>query len=827
MKGFLEWMERRLGVLAAAGYARPWMALGIALVILAASLGAARGIRLSADLSELLPKSFESVKGLEQLKKRFGGIGYVVVVGQGAEPDALRRFADDLAPQLEKLPGIRYVDAQRSSDFFADHALYYLDLQDLEEVQRRIKAREKWERQRRNPLFVQLDDGEPAPSLDFSDLQAKYAVNASSTRLGGHGDKYYIDEQDRTIVLLAKPASNSADLGFSKQLLDSVNDLLGKQDLSRYGPNFHVSLTGTFQKKVDQQAQIAQDVATSSLVALVLMLAYLLFHFRSVVAIALGLAPVGVGLAATYGFVGVAYGSVNLLTAFLGAILGGLGVEHGIHLLGRYQALRREGVAPEHAVRDAFSHTGAAALVSALVAALTFLSIAVSEFRAFREFGVISAVGMLVLVLAYVLVLPATLALAVRLGIEPKGRSEEGESTAAVGKLLHRFRRPVAGVGAVVLIGLLLASAGVRFDYDFAALEDGSLPSFVLDKQVNRILGHSQTPVVLLTDSADDARAAVKELEARKERLGDESTVDFVAALDDLVPPQQQEKRAILQSIRRTLEKVDRDALAPDMREQYDRFLAASAAAPFGREDLPAGIRRQFEGAVNDGSGFVLVFPRVSLADGQKVRALAQEVRSVPLPAGRKLSASGEPMVLADILEMVTHEAPIVLVAALLSVLVAMWITLGSLSTAILCLAPTVVSILGLAGVMALTGMPFNYLNILVVPVLIGCTVDAGVHMMTRLSDRRAEFTQVYGETGRAIVGGLLTSAVGFGALLIAAHPGLNSVGRIANLGFLVNLIVMLVVFPAMLLLRRKGEQPAPSSDEAAAPGGIEESSHA
>lgn len=821
MNGFLQWIERRLGALAGAGFARPWVALSLAIVLVLASLGAARNIRLSADLTELLPQSFESVQGLEQLKERFGGIGYVVVVGQGAEPDALRRFADDFAPQLEKLEGVRYVDAQRSTQFFADRALYFLSLEDLEEVQRRIKAREKWERQQRNPLYIQLDDTAEAPPLDFSDIQEKYASGSSSTRLAGEGDTYYLDENERMIVLLAKPAFSSADLGVSKRLLDAVNELVGKQDLTRYGPDFRVSLTGTFQKKVDQQAQIAQDVATSSAVALALLLGFLFFHFRSVVAIGLGLAPVGVGLAATYGFVGVAYGSVNLLTAFLGAILGGLGIEHGIHLFGRYQALRREGVTPEGAVRASFAHTGAAALVSALVAALTFLSIAVSEFRAFREFGVIAALGMILLVAAYVLVLPAGLALAVRFGKEPLGRASAGSATGAFGGLILRLRKPIAAVGALAVALLVLGSAGVRFDYDFAALEDGSLPSFVLDKKVNRILGYSQTPVVLLTGSAEDERATVAELQARKARLGDDSTVDFVAALDDLVPAQQEEKHAILRSIRKTLARVDREGLEPALREQYDQFLAASGTSPFTRSDLPAGIRRQFEGAVEDGSGFVLVFPRVSLADGEKVRALAKEVRSVPLPSGQTLSAAGEAMVLADILEMVTREAPIVLAAALLSVLAAMWLTLGSLATALLCLAPTVVSILALAGVMAVTGLPFNYLNILVVPVLIGVTVDAGVHLMTRLRENEAEFVPVYAETGRAIVGGLLTSAVGFGALLLADHPGLDSVGRLANLGFAINLVVMLVVFPAMLLLRRrKSEEPALSPHEAAAAGG-------
>src|SRR6188474_3095745 len=108
-------------------------------------------------------------------------------------------------------------------------------------------------------------------------------------------------------------------------------------------------------------------------------------------------------------------------------------------------------------------------------------------------------------------------------------------------------------------------------------------------------------------------------------------------------------------------------------------------AQPFGREDLPASVRRQFRDMKGQG-GFVLVYPRVSLADGAAIRAMAQEIREVTLPGGGHISAAGEPMVLADILEMVTHEAPLILVGAVLAVAAAMWLTLGSLRMALMCL---------------------------------------------------------------------------------------------------------------------------------------------
>jgi len=796
-RGWRARLEQRLGAWADANYRRPALALAIALALSLVGLFLARGLTLDANLVSLLPSSFQSVKDLEKLEQQFGGLGWVVVVGEGGDPEALRRFADDLTPQLEALPSIRFVEKKRPGPFFRKHALYYLSLEDLKEVERRIEARLTWEKQRANPLFVPLVD-EPPPSLDFSDLEAKYA-GGSIGRLSNQSGDYYLDPAARRVVLLAKPEGVSADLNFSRRVITDVEGLLAKQELSKYGPGFRTAITGTFQKKLDQQRQIGRDMVVSSAVAGVLLLLYLFLHFRSALAVAVVLAPVGLGLAWTYGLVGAAYGRVNLLTGFLGAILGGLGIEHGIHLLGRYLYLRGQGWQAEEATRESFTHTGSAALTSAVVAALSFFILGTSRLRAFREFGVIAGIGMLLMVLSYVLVLPAVLGLAARLGWKP-GRAATALKRAPMGSLLVRWRRPLT-VMSVVLLALLLVDVGrVRFNYNFGSLADQHLPSFQLDREVTRLIGYSQSPLVIIPGSPAEERAVVEELRANQERLGKRSTVDFIASIDTLVPPEQEHKQEVLRRLSAQLEDVPEGQLDARQRQQLEELRTAARATPFTLEDLPASVRRQFED-LSGKSHFVLVYPRISLDEGQAIRALAREVREVKTPGGGDVIVAGEPMVLADILNMVTREGPLIVVGSVLAVLLAMWVTLGSLRLALLCLTPTVVSLLALIGLMPLLNMEFNYLNILVIPVLIGTTVDAGVHLLTQLVSPDSDFVSVYSETGRAITGGLLTSAVGFGALFLANHPGLNSIGALANLGFGVNLLVMLVAFPALLLV--------------------------
>ncbi|MFP2911373.1 efflux RND transporter permease subunit [Pyxidicoccus sp. 3LFB2] len=828
-RGWMVRVERTLGTVAAHNHRRPVLALLLATVLALVGGLLARNLSLNANLVDLLPRSFQSVQDVHEMERRLGALGWVVVVGEGGDAASLQRFADDLAPKLEALPGVRYVESQRPSAFFRDRALYFLSEEDLKEVHRRLEARLAWEKQQANPLYVDLV-GEEAPSLDFSDLEAKYGTNAGQRLSNGESD-YYLDAKARRVVLLAKSETSSADLAFSRRIIGEVRTLLDAQDLKQYGPDFRTHITGTFQKKLDQQEQIARDIAVSSAVALGLLLLYLLLHFRSALAVGLVLTPVGTGLAWTYGLVAAVYGQVNLLTGFLGAILGGLGIEHGIHLLGRYLHLRGQGESSEQATRESFTHTGGAALVSALVAALTFFVLGTSRFRAFREFGVIAGVGMLVLIVAYVLVMPALLGLASRWGWRP-GRASVVTTESPTGRVLVR-RRGVITVGfAVLLVGLLTQAGRLRFDYDFGVLQDQGLQSFVLDREVNRIIGYSQSPVVMLTATPEEEQAVVRELQARQRARGDESTIDFVASLSALIPPRQAEKQALLKDLSRLLEDVPEEHLSPEQRAQLVRLRQQARAQPFTPEALPPSVRQQFQGVGGGQSGLVLVYPSVSLSDGAAIRALARELRGVQLPGGGRISAAGEPMVLADILEMVTHEAPLILGGAVLAVLLAMWATLGGLRLALLCLTPTVVSLVALLGLMPLMGMEFNYLNILVIPVLIGTTVDAGVHLLTRLASPRSDFVEVYSETGRAITGGLLTSAVGFGALFLADHPGLNSVGALANLGFATNLLVMLVAFPALLLvlserrLRRLREQRGRKETPTAGPPGSRPATH-
>lgn len=777
----LKPIEGLLGALARVSYRHPVLALlGLVLAGVIATPGLQR-LRVDADLARLLPTTFASVSALEQLEQRFGATGSIVVVLSGGEPQQLRQHAERLVPKLEALPSIRYVDHRRPSEWFEQRALLYLEEPQLVRATERLRERVDWEVMQQNPLYVSLED-DPAPTLEFDDLRP---AAVSGLLPSGSGSGYYEDVDAELLVLFARPVFSSTDLGDSERALSEVASVL---ESSAEAGLPKAELTGRLQKKSEQKRQIQSDLSLTSCLAGLLVALYLLWHFRSFKAVLLLGLPLLSGIGLCLGAVGVLYGELNILTAFVGAILIGLGIDHGIHLLGAYAQRLALGGTAEQAVAQAFSGTGRAVLAAALTTIAGFVALTASEFRAFREFGVVSTLGMFSITFAYWWVMPALLRF---VNYTPSSRQARGSISARWVTLLHNNVKPVGAALCGMLLLLLLPLRDVHFDYDFAALEDSDLPAMRLDKTVNAILGHSQTPTVILTESAQQEQTVAERLRATMRDPAVDSTLEFVLTLDDAVPAGQEAKLARVRELRQQLERMPLEALSPPQREQVERLRSMTEVNRFTRSDLPIEVTRRFGArAAGDAPSAVLAFPAISLSDGLSIPAFASEVRQ----AAGSLPAAGDTMVLADILHMIDQESPFVTGSALLLMAVMMLLVLRRWASCLLALSAAGLTIVATVSLHAMFGGSLNYLNIVVIPVLLGISVDGTVHLVSAELDRVPVIL-------RAIAGALLTTACGFAPLILALHPGLQSVGALALIGLGVNAVVSLVFVPAGLHL--------------------------
>lgn len=295
---------------------------------------------------------------------------------------------------------------------------------------------------------------------------------------------------------------------------------------------------------------------------------------------------------------------------------------------------------------------------------------------------------------------------------------------------------------------------------------------------------------------------------------------------------------------------------------QLQALAAASNSLPVTLDDLPHELTSRF--VSSSGKWLLQIYPKEQVWDIEPLERFVTDVRSVdpdatgtPLQnyeASKQIVASYEKaalyalaviafLLLVDLLNReqklltllpplaivaflaMTVEArgeapfggangrPVFLVSTYLAMVagIAAVIDLRNLRDTLLALLPPVVGGLMMFGVLGFLGVDLNPANLIALPLILGIGVDDGVHLVHDFRSQRNGY-RISSSTMNAIILTSLTSMIGFGSMMVAAHRGLYSVGLVLVIGVGSCLFVSLVTLPA--LLRLIAGPPVPAQDE-------------
>ncbi|MBM7116478.1 MMPL family transporter [Archangium primigenium] len=775
--------------------ARPWRVLfAFVLLGLGSALLAGR-LEFRGSFVELLPRDAPEVQDLQRVSQKAGGDGYLVVRVRGDTTERLQAFSQKLSAQLETLPEVRYVEHHFDVGFFQERGLWLLPTEQLGALRQDVEARLRYEKQK--AIGMDLLGADRAPP-DFDALVKKYTPEAPM--------RADLGSQDGTeMYLMVKPAGTAGDIAFAQKLVGAVQGMA--QAEAAQWPGVQLDYAGAFAARLDEDRAMREDLTRAGLLSAVMAVGIILLATRRLWALAVVGVPVIFGVSLTFAFAQLAIGHLNIVTGFLVAILIGLGLEYGIHLTMRYAEERRAHPAAE-ALARAVRGTFAGALTSALTNAAAFFVLVFAQFEAFRQFGLLAGVGVLLAVLMAYGLGPALLMIFERMRGTRGERPVEARPAEVAPEGLPggggRWPTPA-------LVGILLAVLGfagwslyvlpqVGFETNMRSLR-GDSPTMRLDDHITQQTGMPLNPAILLVDDLAQARIVQEVIREVKAGHGDASTFQRSASLNDLLPQDVPGHEAHIAALRTTLENLPEEALKDPRVAQVSRMLAAQ---PYGVDELPREVRRRFEAL--DGQGmFLLLFPSVSNHDTRELSAWAAQLDEVVAKAqarGVNLALLDSNRLAARIFSLVKMDGPFILSAAAGVVFLTILLSLRSFKRACLVAGPLFLGMLCLAGGMHLFGVQLNFINAVVLPNLLAIAVDNSVHLYHRYEEEGpGSLGHVVRHTGLAAVVATLSNAAGYGALLISHHAGLRSIGQIALLGVVCTFLGTTVFFPALLAL--------------------------
>ena len=146
-------------------------------------------------------------------------------------------------------------------------------------------------------------------------------------------------------------------------------------------------------------------------IAAVVALIVLVFAMRSFKFAIVTVIPIGLVVVWLYGIMHVFGFELNFVTATIGAVSIGVGIDYSIHMTERFREEMNRSILPMDAVRKAAKGTGVALLASAGSSIGGFAVMGFAPMPLFSSYGILTATMIALALTASILVLPALLTL--------------------------------------------------------------------------------------------------------------------------------------------------------------------------------------------------------------------------------------------------------------------------------------------------------------------------------------------------------------------------------------------------------------------------------
>ncbi|MEM9865481.1 MAG: MMPL family transporter [Myxococcota bacterium] len=738
--------------------------LTLALATFASALGlwAASDLQIDARLSALLPEAMNAranrdarvVHDRARLEPTFR------VLAEGAPRDA-REGASRVADALREWPGARWVSGDGGIEALRDGRLLYLELEQVHELTEQVSRRLEWERCEAMPGCVSLEDrpelpteAELAETLERTDAGQLLMAGAGE----GAGDDARCSSDGRVCIVEAALEASASDVNAAAAVVADARDLFAdvQRDLRAegFGP-VAFEVTGAYRNAPIVRATAASDLRTTGAITLVALLLLGVLALRGPRGVLLVFAPLSVAMAVTAGLV-AAYGApLNLISAFTFALVAGVGIDFGFHLLTDYAA-RRPAQSVRQAATTAVRELRRPMGVAALTTAAAFLALVFTAFVGFRQTGWIAALGVALTYVSYrMLFVPCAVAL---------------DALAAERRpLLRDLRLPRPGrifrAVAVVLACASLAVLSVRgpsFETNFRRLRPAA--AFNSIEARDAFGAERGTPVIVAADSAAElaeARAALRGLRWIGPNV--------------VLPNEQLAKLDAFAQLRTELEEAN--AMA-----ELRAALPRRALTP---RDLPPRLRDVLVERDGTFGRMAIAYAPASGADAQAMELLHADLNRARAQTDARFHAPSA--ALGVIMPMLRSDSLQIAVLAFVALLMVVALVTRDGRRTTLVVASVLLSAALTAALMAIFDLRLNIYNVLVVPIAFGVGVDGAVYM----SEGR--------RTSLGVLLGGLTSLAAFGSLAFAESPGIRSIGTLACVALSVALFVNLWLLPAAL----------------------------
>lgn len=809
---------------------------------------------------------------------------YALVIVDAPTPADADSAVDNLAVRLQARPELfSAVNVPGTSSFFTDNGILYLGLDPLRGLLGTIDnsasvlsllARDPSLRGIASLISDPQAGSGQADSPEASRLFAELGDTAAAAAAGEDKRANWVEifgikppggRPGTRRFLLTMPVLDNHSLDRAGPALSALREEIDGVK-SEEAAGVEMQITGDPVLRQQELNDAFSGAIAASGFSFVLVALSLVLGIRSMRLIVVLLVSLIIGGILTTGLATLVVGELNLISVAFMVLFVGLGVDFGTHLGLRFLEELKRGVSFETAISDAMIGEAPSIGLSAICAIVAFLSFVPTSYTGLAEFGIISALGMVVAFIVTFTLQPAMMA------VMPPKVPTWGTREFGVGRWIKTNYRPILIVSGVVTLGALYAASFARIDVNPLNLQDPKAEPVIAYRSLAHDPQTSPYSLNVVADNLADARA-------RAARLAAAPGVFHVMTAEDYLPKEQPQKLDLIKATQTNLGPAffdENSALPPPqgeelvaafgqlqqsatsiaeaspagsaiaasaarLRDGLNQFAAQRGTTPESLQTLQTAMIGSVPQIVSNLRSRLAAARELTLADlppdiskdwittDGRMRLQVQPKEDIGSPEGFETfattiqaiepKASGVPVSITEAGNAILASFVQAILYTTLAIGLIVIVLRRRVSDVLLVLAPLAVAAIWTVACSAMLNLPFNFANVIVIPLLIGLGVAGSIHMVVRTRELEHE-PHVNGEpvdvldtsTSLAVLVAQLNTVAAFATLAISHHRGLYSMGMLLGLAILLVLIVCLVVLPAALIAlsrRRRGPRSA------------------
>ncbi len=846
-----------------------WLWIGLTLTLGAASLFYAfENLGVDMDTTKLLSPDLPFQKDRARMQQLFPyDLRCIVVVVESPTPEqslwAARQLSERLALEKNHVQSV-YLPGQGA--FFDRHALLFLKTGQLEKVAAEISRAQPFigRLAQNNTLgeFLSLVStviGDPTASPGIGPLLPEMATAIENVLRGAPRRLSWQEMMlqaspelnKKTQLLLVKPVFQYDRFVPAGKSVEAVRHIT--EAFAQAQPEVTIRLTGEVALEHEELLSISKGITLAALSSALLVSICLIVGLGSLILIAATLITLMAGLSLSAGFATFAVGHLNVISVSFAVLYLGLGVDYAIHFCLQYKELSHQGNHDKRTIIETLRAVGPSIILCTITTAIGFYAFIPTAYKGVAELGVIAGSAMFISCFVTLTTLPALLALTKTDSAGHKRKPVRLPQWIYLFPLRHA--RTIQAASFLLAVGGSILLLDVRFDFSPINLRDPNTESVIAFKQ---LLRKKDSPLMTINVLAADRAAA----QAKSRRLESLDVVDHTLSIESFIPPDQEDKLAIIDDLamilgpglasfpapaaitdprepmkalnrlartlsgrlaiepagptRQTLERLDlqvhtllerletatpdsklrkleqlQDSLLGNLPHAMQKLSMALEAGPVEDiDDLPETLAMRW--ISQTGIFRIEVYPSEDLNPLENQLAFVTGVKAV------EPHATGLPVqYLESGLEVVSAFRQAFFNAAI-AIAVITLLVLRSLKETLLIFYLLALVSLATGSASVILDVPFNFANIIALPLLLGLGVDSAIHLIHRLrTNRQQQWRILHTSTAKGVFFSTLTTVFSFISLAFVSHAGTASLGKLLTVGIVSTLLCMLVVLPA------------------------------